>query len=82
MPEIIPNTYPELLTEIKSRIRTAQYAALKAVNNELISLYWDIGKTIVGRQEGETCGKSVFERLSKDLRGEFPEYQGFSSQNL
>ncbi len=82
MPEIIPNTYAELLTEIKSRIRTAQYAALKAVNQELISLYWDIGKTIVGRQEGETWGKSVVERLSKDLRVEFPEHQGFSPQNL
>lgn len=82
MPEIIPQTYSELLTEIKSRIRTAQYAALKAVNKELISLYWDIGKTIVERQEGETWGKSVVEQLSKDLREEFPEHQGFSSQNL
>ncbi|MCY7347186.1 MAG: PDDEXK nuclease domain-containing protein [Pyrinomonadaceae bacterium] len=67
---------------MKSRIRTAQYAALKAVNRELITLYWDIGKTIVERQEGETWGKSVVEMLSKDLRVEFPEHQGFSSQNL
>jgi hypothetical protein len=42
MAEIIPQTYAELLTEIKNRIRTAQYAALKAVNKELIGLYWDI----------------------------------------
>lgn len=83
MSEIIPQTYFEILTEIKSRIRAAQYAALKAVNRELISLYWDIGKTIVERQqEGETWGKSVVEQLSKDLREEFPEHQGFSVQNL
>ena len=82
MPEIIPQNYAELLTEIKSRIRTAQYAALKAVNKELISLYWDIGKTIVERQVDETWGKSVVEQLSNDLRKEFPEQQGFSSQNL
>ncbi len=73
MSEIIPQTYAELLTEIKSRIRTAQYTALKAVNRELITLYWDIGKTIVERQQGETWGKSAVEQLSKDLREEFPE---------
>lgn len=82
MSEIIPQTYGELLTEIKARIRTAQYAALKAVNRELISLYWDIGKMIVERQGDETWGKSVVEKLSKDLREEFPEQKGFSSTSL
>jgi hypothetical protein len=33
--------YGTLLVEIKQRIRSAQYEALKAVNKELISLYWD-----------------------------------------
>ena len=82
MSEIIPQTYSELLKDIKDRIRTAQYAALKAVNKELISLYWDIGKTIVERQQGETWGKSVVEQLAKDLRREFPEMTGFSARNI
>ncbi len=82
MSEIISPTYSELLKDIKDRIRTAQYAALKAVNKELISLYWDIGKTIVERQTGETWGKSVVEQLAKDLRKELPEHKGFSAQNL
>jgi predicted nuclease of restriction endonuclease-like (RecB) superfamily len=82
MNELVPNDYKTLLSEIKQRIRTAQYAALKAVNKELISLYWDIGKTIVERQTGETWGKSVVEQLAKDLRREFPEMTGFSVQNL
>ena len=38
----LPNDYPALLGEIKQRIRAAQYEALKAVNKELIALYWDI----------------------------------------
>jgi hypothetical protein len=42
--------YPKLLVEIKERIRSAQYEALKAVNNELVGLYWDIGQMIVERQ--------------------------------
>lgn len=82
MPEIIPNNYNELLGEIKDRIRTAQYAALMAVNKELIGLYWDIGKSIVERQNDESWGKSVVKQLSKDLREEFPEQKGFSSTSL
>jgi predicted nuclease of restriction endonuclease-like (RecB) superfamily len=82
MSEIIPQTYGELLKDVKERIRTAQYTALKAVNRELISLYWDIGKAIIERQEGETWGKSVVEQLAKDLRREFPEMTGFSARNI
>ena len=43
--------YPHLLTEIKERIRSAQYDALKSVNKALVGLYWDIGRIIVERQE-------------------------------
>ena len=35
--------YGALLGEIKQRIQSAQYEALRAVNRELIALYWDIG---------------------------------------
>jgi hypothetical protein len=51
---IASNDYKDLLIEIKQRIRSAQYEALKTVNKELISLYWDIGEIIVERQRGET----------------------------
>ncbi|NQU18277.1 MAG: DUF1016 domain-containing protein, partial [Candidatus Saganbacteria bacterium] len=74
--------YKELLGEIKQRIRTAQYQALKAVNKELLFLYWDMGKMIVGRQKDETWGKAVVDRLAKDLQAEFPGISGFSSFNL
>lgn len=36
--------------EITTRIRSAQYEALKAVNKEMIALYWEIGKRITERQ--------------------------------
>lgn len=73
---------PSLLAEIKERIRTAQYEALKAVNKELVGLYWDIGRMIVERRDAEGWGKSVVERLSEDLRREFPGVGGFSAANL
>lgn len=74
--------YALLFTEVKERIRSAQYEALKAVNKELISLYWDIGRMIVERQQGRTWGKAVVERLASDLQKEFPGMQGFSARNI
>ncbi len=78
----VPDDYRNLLVEVKQRIRFAQYEALKAVNKELIALYWDIGKMIVTRQQGASWGKSVVEQLAKDLQAEFPGISGFSVRNI
>ena len=74
--------YGELLGEVKSRIRTAQYEALRAVNKELIDLYWNIGKLIVERQQGYTWGYAVVERLADDIQTEFPSLRGFSARSI
>ncbi len=74
--------YNQFLVEIKERIRGAQYQAMKAVNKEMIQLYWDIGKQITEKQKELGWGKSVVEILSKDLQKEFPGIQGFGSRNL
>ena len=74
--------YAHLLAEVKARVRSAQYAALKAVNTELVGLYWDIGRMIVERQEKAGWGKSVVEQLATDLRAAFPGVAGFSASNL
>jgi len=82
MNNLLPESYSTLLREIKTRIRKAQYEALKAVNKELIALYWDIGRMIVERQKEASWGKAVVENLAKDLQREFPGISGFSAQNL
>jgi len=78
----LPADYNQLLADVKERIRSAQYAALKAVNTELVGLYWDLGRMIVERQNQAAWGTSVVEQLSQDLRREFPGVTGFSVQNL
>lgn len=78
----LPANYPELLEDLKSRIRTAQIKAALSVNRELIQLYWSIGESIVQRQDDEGWGKAVVERLSGDLRSEFPDITGFSAANI
>lgn len=74
--------YAVLLGQVKERVRSAQFAALRAVNRELISLYWDIGRLIVERQAGKTWGRSVVQKLAGDLQAEFPGMPGFSASNL
>lgn len=74
--------YSDFLTGIKTRIRQAQYDALRVVNQQLMMLYGDIGRMIVEKQETEGWGKAVVEQLSADLQAEFPGISGFSTANL
>jgi predicted nuclease of restriction endonuclease-like (RecB) superfamily len=78
----VPADYSQLLIEVKERVRSAQYDALKAVNKELVGLYWDIGKMIVQRQADAEHGNAIAEQLSKDLQKEFPGIAGFSRRNI
>jgi len=74
--------YIKLLTDLKSKIRQAQYKAYRAVNTELISLYWDIGESIVAKHEELGWGQKIIQKLSEDLQKEFPKNSGFSERNL
>lgn len=74
--------YVVFVEDIKKRVRAAQYEALKAVNKELVALYWDIGQLIVARQKNNGWGKAIVENLAKDLQAEFPGVQGFSTRNI
>ena len=74
--------YVDFVVSIKRRILHSQYEALKSVNKELITLYWDIGKSIVEKQDAFGWGKSVVKTLAKDLQTEFVGMKGFSERNL
>jgi len=74
--------YSQFFIEIKNRIRSAQYEAMKVVNKEMIQLYWDIGKQITEKQNALGWGKSAVEILSKDLQKEFPGIKGFGTHNI
>jgi predicted nuclease of restriction endonuclease-like (RecB) superfamily/ribosomal protein S16 len=67
---------------LKERIRAARLRAAVAVNQELILLYWSIGRDILVRQATEGWGARVIDRLGDDLRRTFPEMTGLSGRNL
>ena len=74
--------YAHLLAELKERIRTARLKAAVAVNQELILLYWSVGRDILARQTAEGWGARVIDRLAADLQRDFPEMTGLSPRNL
>ncbi len=79
---ILSPEYLNFKNEITARIRSAQYEALKAVNKEIIALYWEVGKRITEQQTALGWGKSVVENLSRDIQKEFPGIKGFGVSNM
>lgn len=77
-----PEGYAQWLSDLKSRIYSAQQRATLAVNRELVLLYWNIGRDILARQADQGWGAKVIERLAQDLRIAFPDMKGFSPRNL
>ena len=85
MSELNTNNLPEynsFLEEISNQIQQTRNRSAQAVNREVVSLYWWLGERIVKSQEQYGWGKSVVERLSKDLKTSFQSRFGFSPQNL
>ncbi len=48
----------------------------------MVLLCWDIGRTILARQERAGWGAKVIDRLAADLLEAFPDMKGFSPRNL
>lgn len=83
VPELaVPQDYPALLTELKTRIAATQVRAAVSVNRELVLLYWHIGSLLNERVSAAGWGAKLIDQLSRDLRREFPDVKGFSVRNL
>ena len=74
--------FKQWLVDLKTRIRQSQLKAMIRVNDEMLRLYWSLGHDIVVRQMDAVWGSGFFKQLSKELKVEFPDMQGFSVTNL
>jgi predicted nuclease of restriction endonuclease-like (RecB) superfamily len=81
-PLISTADYASFIANLKKKIRSSQFKAALSVNQEMIRLYWDIGKDIVDKQEKDGWGTKVIERVAKDLQNAFPGIEGFSRTNI
>ncbi len=83
MTELIKDPdFKQWLVDLKVRIRQSQIRAMVKVNDEMLRLYWDMGRDITVRQMDAVWGGRFFDNLSKELKAEFPDMQGFSVTNL
>jgi predicted nuclease of restriction endonuclease-like (RecB) superfamily len=79
--EITPKTKAEY-NEIISIIERAQENAFRAVNRELISMYWEIGGYISEKLKHGSWGKAVVENFARFIQEERPNIKGFSASNI
>jgi predicted nuclease of restriction endonuclease-like (RecB) superfamily len=74
--------YRQFIEDLKARVVAARISAARAINCDLILLYWDIGQGIVEKQQTLGWGDAVVEMVAADLRRAFPEMRGFSPSNV
>jgi predicted nuclease of restriction endonuclease-like (RecB) superfamily len=78
----LTDEYQALFKQLKERVALSRLKAARAVNQQLIELYWHIGKKILEKQEDKKWGEGLIDRLSHDLCHAFPETKGFSPVSL
>ena len=74
--------YKLWLKDIKTYIRTQQIKAAVKVNTELLKVYWRLGHDIAELKPESEWGKGFYDKISRDLKMEFPDTKGFSVTNL
>ena len=74
--------YNHDLENIISIIERSKAKALKAVNSEMIEMYWQIGRYISEKTDSNGWGKSVVQRFADFLKQAYPSSGGFSAQNI
>ena len=69
-------------TDIIQLIKQSRSNAIRAVNAELMNLYWNIGEYISKKIEQSEWGDSVVTDLAKFIQTHEPEIKGFSDKNI
>lgn len=78
---LIPNN-ANAFDEVISIIENARESAFRAVNRELINMYWDIGEYVSSRVAEGGWGKSVVKDFSNFIQSRYVGMKGFSSSNI
>lgn len=76
------NDYLLFFAKLKNDIEQARLKAVLSVNEQLLELYWKIGKNILSQQNTEGWGAKIIDKLSSDLKSSFPDMSGISPRNL
>jgi predicted nuclease of restriction endonuclease-like (RecB) superfamily len=78
----MPKNYRSFIENLKNQIRHERLKTVLSANASMVLMYWGIGKSILEQQNTEGWGTKVIDRMSYDLKEEFPDIAGFSPRNL
>ena len=78
----IDTRYNEAVRQIKSAILQSQLEAAKAVNRQMLALYYGIGKYVSDNTRTGAWGTGAIETISEQLRRELPGLRGFSPASI
>lgn len=80
--EMISAEYNDAVQKIKAAILENQLEAAKAVNRQMLALYYGIGKYVSENTRSNAWGKNAIETISLQLQRELPGLRGFSASNI
>ncbi len=78
----LDKSYKDFFQRIKQQISITQVKIATSANQQLLFGYWYIGNMVMYFQEKEGYGAKIFDKLSYDIRREFPDLKGFSVRNI
>lgn len=67
---------------ITTKIKLAQTQTAFKVNAEMLTLYWEIGNSILEKQNKNGWGSKGIDLLANDFAKNFPDNSDFSVRNL
>jgi predicted nuclease of restriction endonuclease-like (RecB) superfamily len=74
--------YQNVLKQLVETINGSRQKVARVANTELLTTYWEIGRTLLEQREKAGWGKKIIEKLANDLKAKFPNMRGLSVRNL
>jgi predicted nuclease of restriction endonuclease-like (RecB) superfamily len=78
----VDQNYHLVLKQLEETINGSRQKVMRVANTELLTTYWEIGRTILEQKEKAGWGKKIIGKLANDLKSKFPNMKGLSIRNL
>ena len=76
---MLVDNFKDIINNIKNEINTTRFKVAIEANRNLINMYYRLGKILDDNFE---YGNKFIEEVSRELKLEFPNMNGFSVRNL
>ena len=76
---MLEKDFKEIASQIKLAIQSSQVKIMSEANQELLNLYFNVGKYI---SENASWGNNFINNLEIEIKLDFPNIKGFSARNL